>query len=59
MGLVRSTGSSATKPRSFTIKGAQINPKVVYPTHKMYFWVWMEGHNNLWFYGLRIRYVTF
>lgn len=58
MGTVRSTGSSATKPRCFTIKGAKINPKVLYPKNGMYFRVIMEGHNNLWLFGFRVKYTV-
>jgi hypothetical protein len=56
MGTARSTGSSATDPRSFTISWGQINPKHVYPGHKMYFWLSMLGHDNLKMYGIKVRY---
>jgi hypothetical protein len=56
MGTVRSTSSSTTDPRAFTISWGQISPNKVYPGQKMHFWVYMEGHSGLAFYGLRITY---
>jgi len=56
MGTVRSTGYSSTNPTAWTISGAQINPKVVYPRQGMYFWVQFVGHSNLKLYGFKINY---
>jgi len=56
MGTVRSTGSSSTNPRAFTISGTQINPKVVYPRQGVYFWVGFVGHSNLMLYGFKVNY---
>jgi hypothetical protein len=56
MGTVRSTSSSTTDPRAFTISWGQISPNKVYPGQKMYFWVYMHSHNNLKFYGVKVRY---
>jgi hypothetical protein len=56
IGTVRSTGSSSTIPRAFTISGAALTNRNVQPTRGMYLTVSMESHYNLGFFGARIRY---
>jgi hypothetical protein len=58
MGTAKSTGSSTTNPRAFTISGTAISPNGVSPTQGMYLLISLRGHNNLKFYGAQIRYIV-
>jgi hypothetical protein len=55
MGTVESTGSSATKPRAFTIRGSAIRNRSVSPTRVMFLSVLL--YHDTRFYGARIKYI--
>lgn len=57
MGEVRSTGSSATDPRAFTIRGSAISNRNVAPTRGMYLYLTIPGDDPR-FYGARIKYIV-
>jgi hypothetical protein len=57
MGTVKSTGSSATNPRAFTIRGSAITNRNVSPTRGMYLYLTIPGDDPR-FYGARIKYVV-
>lgn len=56
MGVVSSSGKSTKDPRTFTISGAKISPKIVTPSMGMYFWVSMQSSSKLVMYAIRVQY---
>jgi hypothetical protein len=58
MGQVRSTGSSTTMPRAFTIGGSGLANRNVSQTQGMHLRVSMSGSNYLAFFGARVRYIA-